>query len=465
MSTPPFVALPRGVQRTEFSGRFGPLAGLVADPAGESRGTALLIPGFTGSKEDFIAALPLIAELGWRAVSFDLRGQFDSPGPDQSDAYTMDEFVGDVTNVAEQLQRQSPGRLHLLGHSFGGLVARAAAAHHLRQHLDHGDPALFDSLTLLSSGPGAVPGELQIQARELIAALPHTPLTTIWEIKESGDRATGWSPPDQQVYAFMKRRFVSNNPHALAGKATILVDHRDNIDELATLVGAGGLPTLVAYGQDDDRWTPAEQEVMAIRLGCRRFMWPRTAHSPAAEHPHRFVAAMDAFWSDADGDPGRSTPVPSALIVTQSSGHQVRVPNLMTGYTYGMELRVPVKADPSAVSPARRAIMRQLESWGFNDQVDDTAIIVSELVTNAVRHGCAPIELRLSTLASAIRLEVSDGSSALPVGRIAADDEANGRGIHLIEQLADAWGTVTTDIGKTVWAELQVRPASLRADH
>lgn len=137
----------------------------------------------------------------------------------------------------------------------------------------------------------------------------------------------------------------------------------------------------------------------------------------------------------------------------------------MTGYTYGMELRVPVKADPSAVSPARRAIMRQLESWGFNDQVDDTAIIVSELVTNAVRHGCAPIELRLSTLASAIRLEVSDGSSALPVGRIAADDEANGRGIHLIEQLADAWGTVTTDIGKTVWAELQVRPASLRADH
>lgn len=114
----------------------------------------------------------------------------------------------------------------------------------------------------------------------------------------------------------MKRRFVSNNPHALAGKATILVNHRDNIDELATLVGAGGLPTLVAYGQDDDRWTPAEQEVMAIRLGCRRFMWPRTAHSPAAEHPHWFhIAAMDAFWSDADGDPGRSTPVPSALVV------------------------------------------------------------------------------------------------------------------------------------------------------
>lgn len=460
MSTPPFVALPRGVQRTQFSGRFGPLAGLVAGPTGKSRGTALLIPGFTGSKEDFIAALPLMAELGWRAVSFDLRGQFDSPGPDHADAYTMDEFIGDVTNVAEQLRDQAPGRLHLLGHSFGGLVARAAAAHHLQQHLDHGHHGLFDSLTLLSSGPGAVPGELQILARELIAALPHTPLPTIWDVKESGDRANGWSPPDQQVYSFMRKRFVSNNPHALAGKATILVDHRDNIDELAPLIAAGGLPTLVAYGQDDDRWTPAEQELMAIRLGCRRFMWPRTAHSPAAEHPHWFVSAMDAFWSDTDSHHGRSLDAPNALIITQSSGDRVGVPNLETGYTHGMELRVPVEADPSAVSPARRAIMRQLESWGFDDQVDDTAIIVSELVTNAVRYGRAPIELRLTTLPSTIRLEVSDGSAALPVGRIAADDEANGRGIHLIEQLSDSWGTVTTGAGKTVWAELRVTRAS-----
>ena len=89
MSTPPFVTLPRGVQRTDFVGGHAHLSGLIAYPDSESRGTILLIPGFTGSKEDFIALIPYLRDLGYTVASYDQRGQFESPGPDATDGYAM----------------------------------------------------------------------------------------------------------------------------------------------------------------------------------------------------------------------------------------------------------------------------------------------------------------------------------------------------------------------------------------
>src|SRR4051812_33429085 len=129
-------------QRT-FAGGAGPLAALDTG-AGAARGTALLVAGYTGSKEDFAPLLAPLAAVGVRAVAIDQRGQYESPGPDDPAAYSVGELGADVLAVAAALRGETHGPLHLVGHSFGGLVSRAAVL---------ADPSGFASLTLLGSGP------------------------------------------------------------------------------------------------------------------------------------------------------------------------------------------------------------------------------------------------------------------------------------------------------------------------
>ena len=441
MSTPPFVTLPRGVERTDFVGGHSHLAGLLAYPDSASRGTVLLIPGFTGSKEDFIALIPYLRALGYTVASYDHRGQFESPGPDASDGYTMDDFVTDALAVATSLVNESEHPLHLLGHSFGGLVARATAVRQLGLEMSEGAPPLFTSITLLSSGPAAVPGDLQVVARQLVSLLPHTPLEEIWGQKEAADRANGWTPPSPEVHEFLRHRFTSNNPHALSAKAEILVEIEDAVDVLADLAATAGLPTLVAYGENDDRWSPEEQEQMAYRLGARRLRWPNAAHSPNAEQPEMCAAGLEGFLAD----------------VSSTTARSLEFPEGRRGYTHGMELRSPVPSTPEAVGAARRTIVRQLEAWGIDDVIDDMQIVVSELITNAVRYGENPVEFRLSIRGPFVRIEVIDANTAdIPLPRQAADSESTGRGMPLIDALAAEWGVEVSTTNKTVWAELAI---------
>src|SRR4051794_29792385 len=131
-----------------FPGRAGPLAAL--DTGGEAvRGTALLVAGYTGSKEDFAPLLAPLADAGYRVVAIDQRGQSESPGPDDPAAYSVTELGLDVVAVARVLREESGEPLHLLGHSFGGLVSRAAVL---------AEPTLFASFTLLGSGPSQLGG-------------------------------------------------------------------------------------------------------------------------------------------------------------------------------------------------------------------------------------------------------------------------------------------------------------------
>ncbi|MEU6879443.1 SpoIIE family protein phosphatase [Streptomyces sp. NPDC046712] len=110
-------------------------------------------------------------------------------------------------------------------------------------------------------------------------------------------------------------------------------------------------------------------------------------------------------------------------------------------------------ADPAAVAGARSNVSRQLAAWGV-EQLEFTAeLVVSELVTNAIRYGRPPIRLRLIHDHSLI-CEVSDGSSTTPHLRRARVFEEGGRGLLLVAQLAGRWGTRHSRHGKTVWAEL-----------
>lgn len=111
-----------------------------------------------------------------------------------------------------------------------------------------------------------------------------------------------------------------------------------------------------------------------------------------------------------------------------------------------------VPADPAAVAQARRDAAAQLRRWGLSQAVPTAELLVSELVTNAIRHASAPIELRLIHDGSLI-CEVSDASSTSPHPRRAHTMDEGGRGLLLVGQLSDRWGTRHTPNGKTIWTE------------
>lgn len=111
-----------------------------------------------------------------------------------------------------------------------------------------------------------------------------------------------------------------------------------------------------------------------------------------------------------------------------------------------------VPADPAAVSEIRAEVTRQLADWDLEELTFTTELILSELVTNAIRYGRGPIGVRLLR-GRALICEVSDGTTTSPHLRYAASTDEGGRGLFLVAQLSDRWGTRYTPTGKIIWAE------------
>ncbi|WP_262704318.1 MULTISPECIES: SpoIIE family protein phosphatase [Streptomyces] len=109
-------------------------------------------------------------------------------------------------------------------------------------------------------------------------------------------------------------------------------------------------------------------------------------------------------------------------------------------------------SDPAVVSRVRADVNAQLAEWDIEDLGFTTELVVSELVTNAIRYGAEPIQLRLLQDSTLI-CEVADGSSIAPRMRRAHTTDENGRGLFLVAQLAQRWGTRYTTSGKVIWAE------------
>ncbi|MER6258686.1 ATP-binding protein [Streptomyces sp. NPDC059688] len=114
-------------------------------------------------------------------------------------------------------------------------------------------------------------------------------------------------------------------------------------------------------------------------------------------------------------------------------------------------------AEPGAVRTARAAVRGQLHGWGLDCLADLAALLVSELVTNSLRHATGPIGVRLvrpGGLDGALLVEVSDPLPDPPRERVARLEDENGRGLQLVAQSARRWGTRPGANGKTVWFEL-----------
>jgi pimeloyl-ACP methyl ester carboxylesterase len=224
-----------------------------------------------------------------RAVAIDQRGQYESPGPDDPAAYSVDELAADVLAVARVLRAEGDGPLHLLGHSFGGLVCRGAVL---------ADPAAFSSLTLLGSGPSRLTGR-RAQLLDHLAPLLEAggvPLVheTMEQLAMTDPRAQAVPAPTRE---FLSRRFLRNSAAGLRGMADAMLGEPDRVDELV----ATGLPVLVAHGEADDAWLPHVQADMAQRLGARHEVIDGSIHSPAVENPPRTAEVLLDFWRSVDG--------------------------------------------------------------------------------------------------------------------------------------------------------------------
>ncbi|MGW0817603.1 ATP-binding protein [Streptomyces viridiviolaceus] len=115
-------------------------------------------------------------------------------------------------------------------------------------------------------------------------------------------------------------------------------------------------------------------------------------------------------------------------------------------------------AEPDAVRAARSLVRGRLRGWGLDSVGDLAALLVSELVTNALRHATGPIGVRLvrSYRDGVLLVEVSDPLPDPPRERVAGPDDEGGRGLQLVASATRRWGTRPAETGKTVWFELAV---------
>ena len=180
--------------------------------------------------------------------------------------------------------------MHLLGHSLGGLVTREVLL---------ARAARISSLTLMSSGPGALTGPRAQTLQALLAELDGigpdrlgAEVERIWRTRLEPEAMSGSVP--QAIIDFLRVRLLSSSPTGLRTMAETLLTCPDRTPALARVDSA---PLMVLYGENDDAWDPAAQEDMAARLRAKRICIPAAAHSPAVEAPETVASTLTSFWN------------------------------------------------------------------------------------------------------------------------------------------------------------------------
>ncbi|MCX5050861.1 MULTISPECIES: alpha/beta fold hydrolase [unclassified Streptomyces] len=286
MSRPPSFTPPPGARAYSLRTARGEFA-VVDSPVADGvvpKGTALLLPGFTGSKEDFNPLQETLSARGYRTVAVDGRGQYESDGPrDDESAYAQAELAQDA--LAQAAALGTP--VHLVGHSLGGQIARAAVLL---------DRAPFLSLTLMASGPAQISVSQQQRVKLLRDALAVMSMAEVWEAiqameppeeTDTGDLDAGLDDQDD-----LRRRWLGNKPAQLIATGLQLCVEPDRVADLAAVA----LPFHVLSGSRDDTWAVPLLDDMALRLRAHRTVVQGAEHSPNTDNPLDTARAFADFW-------------------------------------------------------------------------------------------------------------------------------------------------------------------------
>jgi pimeloyl-ACP methyl ester carboxylesterase len=249
----------------------------IGDPANPR---VVLVPGATGSKEDFVLLAPPLVEAGYFVQSYDLAGQYESAGAGPSRTSGHWDYSLYLADFLAFLEAGEPA--HVLGYSFAGILAQLALA---------GRPELFRSLTLLTSPPltGNVFRGIKIVGPFARFAPAHTGAgLMIWGIQ------TNKNGVDESRLDFVRRRLA--------------VTRRESVDDIVALmmmtpdvtaaVAASGVPLLVATGQHD-LWPVRLHAEYADRIGAELAVY-RTGHSPCETTPNQLALDMITTFRRAE---------------------------------------------------------------------------------------------------------------------------------------------------------------------
>jgi pimeloyl-ACP methyl ester carboxylesterase len=267
----------------------GSVASFFAAPSGDlavvslgdpSHTRVVLVPGVSGSKEDFVLMLPVLAAAGYYVQTFDMAGQYESgaAGPPRGRHYDYDLFVDDLVAF---LADGAPA--HLLGYSFAGTIAQLVLVRR---------PDLVRSLTLLATPPEPGNGFRGVRGLgpfTFFAGGRVGAALMTWGIRTNKNHV----PP--QRLDFVRMRFDFTSRRSMEDIIRLMKRAPDVRDAVA----ASPVPKLVAVGSHD-LWPTELHAALADRIGARLVVYP-TGHSPCETAPHQLSRDMIALFESSAG--------------------------------------------------------------------------------------------------------------------------------------------------------------------
>lgn len=280
-----WARLPSEFNRCTFAAPSGPLAmAQLGDPAGQP---VVLVPGATGSKEDFALMMPILAGAGYNAISFDLSGQYESAGAGPENLtparlhYSYALFTDDLVAVLRDAAAKAERPAHVVGYSFAGIVAGLALAKH---------PDLFASLTLLGCPPLAgqsFRGISRIGPLTGLAGGRTGAALMIWGIKANV------IPVPAGRLRFVRDRFKLTRRQSVRDMVGLMQHSPD----LTKVLAGAPLPKLVAVGEHD-LWPTRLHAGFAASIGAGLAVY-RSGHSPCETSPHQLSRDLLALFARA----------------------------------------------------------------------------------------------------------------------------------------------------------------------